>query len=108
MEPGPSGAFAALLRRRPELLAGLGHRRLPAAARLLPAVAEERHRAAALALAGVVAGRPLPGASVLAGAAVRLDGVAAPHAGALVARPLAVPLAGVEPAADVRVLEPGA
>src|SRR6202040_539306 len=79
-----SGA-AALLRRRPELLAGPGHRPFPVGAGLLPAFAANRHGAAALAPAAVVASRSL----------------------ALVARSLAGALAGVEAAADVRVLEPG-
>src|ERR1700726_1489426 len=102
-----SGA-AALLRRRRELLAGPGHRRFPVGAGLLPALAADRHGAAALALAAVVAGRALAGAGVLAGTAMGGDGGAGAHAGAVVARPLAVALAGVEAAADMRVLEPGA
>src|ERR1700730_13550077 len=89
-----SAAAAAVLRRGSEGLARALHRRLPAAAGLPPAVAEQRHGAVALALARVLAAHALAGAGVLAGAAMGLDGGAVAPAGAVVARFLAVALAG--------------
>src|SRR5262249_14617345 len=80
-------------------------RRLEARARLLPVVAGGRDGATPLALAVVGAGLALAGAGVGPGAAVGGDGGAGALARALVLRVLAMPLAGVQTAADVRVLE---
>src|SRR5262249_22554733 len=81
-----------------------------ALARLGPGLVAQRHLAAALALAvvlaGVLAAAALPLAVVHAVAVVRLHRGAVGLAGALVGRALlALVLAGVDAAADVRVLE---
>src|SRR5436309_1875424 len=87
-----------------ELLAGLLHRRLVARPGLLPAVALDRHRAAPLAFAGVVAGAALALAFVAAGAAMGRGGGARALARAIVLAAGAQALAVVEAAAGVSVL----
>src|SRR3954464_7860954 len=97
------GLLAAGRRSGAELLAGLLHRGLVAGARLLPAVALDRHGAAPLALAGIVAGAALALAGVGARAAVGLGRGATALARAGVVGALALTLAGVEAAAGVSV-----
>src|SRR3954469_3319491 len=103
----PGGKVGILLpaggRSGAELLAGLLHRGLVLAARLLPVVAGDRHRAGALALAVVVGAAALALAGVGAGAGVVLGGGAAALARAGVVAALALALAAVQAAAGVSV-----
>src|SRR5262249_53371855 len=104
---GPSRFGSALFRRGADFLALLGHQLLEALAGLRPGLVAQRHSALAFALAGVLArlfaAAALAPAGVLAGAGVGLDHGAVPLAGTLVPAALALVLAGVQAAADVRL-----
>src|SRR5258706_9206298 len=99
----------AIRRRRAKLLLRLGHRLLVILPRLLPRVRAQRHVAGALAfaaiLARVLATTALALAVVLALARVLLCARAMPRASTIVLLVSIGPLARVQPATDVRLLQ---